>query len=263
MRILAVGDIYSVYGCECALKLIPKIKRQEHIDLVIANGENSALGNGITPESADMLFAAGVDVITGGNHSLRRKEIYDMLDESPFLLRPHNMVCDYGTGYRLIDLGRYSVAVINLLGHAFIERQETTNPFTAADELIERAKADGAKYIFVDFHAEATGEKKALGLYLDGRVSAIFGTHTHIPTADAQILPQGSGYITDLGFTGVENSVLGVKSSIIINRLKSGGCEKFEAAEGKCILNACIFDIGDNGLCTAVKQVIMREDANA
>ncbi len=260
MRVLAIGDIYSLIGCEFALKIIPKLKREENIDLCLANGENSALGNGITRESADMLFAAGVDVITGGNHSLRRKEVHEALDSNPFLLRPDNMVCDFGTGYRLIDLGRYSVAVINLLGQAFIERQETTNPFDAADKLIQKATEDGANIIIVDFHAEATGEKRALGLYLDGRVSALFGTHTHIPTADAQILPNGTGYITDLGFTGVENSVLGVKSSIIINRLKSGGCEKFEAAEGKCVLNGCIFDINANGLCDSVKQIIIREE---
>ncbi len=260
MRVLAIGDIYSLTGCEFALKIIPKLKKEENIDLCIANGENSALGNGITRESADMLFAAGVDVITGGNHSLRRKEVHEALDSNPFLLRPDNMVCDFGTGYRLIDLGRCSVAVINLLGQAFIERQETTNPFEAADKLIQKATEDGANIIFVDFHAEATGEKRALGLYLDGRVSALFGTHTHIPTADAQILPNGTGYITDLGFTGVENSVLGVKSSIIINRLKSGGCEKFEAAEGKCVLNGCIFDINPKGLCDGVQQIIIREE---
>ena len=260
MRILAIGDIYSEVGCKFALKIIPKLKREENIDLCIANGENSALQNGITPMSADMLFAAGVDVITGGNHSLRRKEAYEMLDNNPFILRPDNMVCDFGTGYRLIDLGKHSVAVINLLGQAFIERQETTNPLEAADKLIEKAKEDGAKYIVVDFHAEATGEKRALGLYLDGRVSAFFGTHTHIPTADAKILPCGTGYITDLGFTGVENSVLGVKSSIIINRLKSGGQEKFEAAEGCCILNGCVFDIDAKGSCTQVKQIIVREE---
>ena len=246
MRILAIGDIYSQIGCEYALKVIPKIKRKENIDLVVANGENSALGNGITPESADMLFAAGVDIITGGNHSLRRKEAYDMLDNNPFILRP-------------LDLGRCCVAVINLLGHAFMERQEVTNPFEAADALIEKAKSDGAKIIIVDFHAEATGEKRAMGLYLDGKVSIVFGTHTHIPTADAQILPNGTGYITDLGFTGVIDSILGVKSSIIINRLKSGGCEKFEAAEGKCTLNGCIFDIGEDGLCREVKQIILEE----
>lgn len=259
MRILAIGDIYSQIGCEYALKVIPKIKRQENIDLCIANGENSALGNGITPASADMLFSAGVDVITGGNHSLRRKEVYDMLDNNPFILRPHNMVCEAGEGYRLIDMGRCSVAVINLLGHAFMERHEVENPFEAADILIERAKNDGARIIIVDFHAEATGEKRAMGLYLDGKVSVVFGTHTHIPTADAQILPSGTGYITDLGFTGVIDSVLGVKSSIIINRLKSGGCEKFEAAEGKCTLNGCIFDIDNKGLCREIKQIILKE----
>lgn len=257
MKVLAVGDVCAPDGCRYALKQIPIIKREENIDFVIVNGENSAEGNGITPDSADMLFAAGADVITGGNHTLRRKEFFNTLDTNPFVLRPHNLKnAEAGTGYCLFDMGRAQAAIINLSGQIYLERVGADNPFLCVDELIERAKSDGAKYIFVDFHAEATSEKRAMGFYLDGHVSAIFGTHTHVQTADAQILPAGTGYITDLGMTGVINSTLGVKNDIIINRLRSGDMSRFEQASGECMLNGCVFDIDENtGLTKSVKLI--------
>lgn len=257
MKVLAVGDICSPDGCAYALKMIPIIKREEGIDLVIVNGENSALGNGITPDSADLIFAAGADVITGGNHTLRRKEFYDTLDSNPFALRPHNLKdTDIGSGYCLFDMGKSHAAVINLSGQIYLERLDTDNPFKCVDELLERAKSDGAKFIFVDFHAEATSEKRAMGFYLDGKVSAVFGTHTHVQTADAQVLPNGTGYITDLGMTGVINSVLGVKNDIIINRLKDNDMSRFEQASGECMLNGCVFDLDDStGLTKSVKLI--------
>lgn len=257
MKVLTIGDICSPDGCDYALKKISQIKRNENIDFVIVNGENSALGNGITPESADSIFAAGADVITGGNHTLRRKEFYDVLDTNPFVLRPHNLKeVDTGSGYCLADMGKFSVAVINLSGQIYLERVNADNPFICVDALLERAKCDGAKYIFVDFHAEATSEKRAMGLYLDGKVTAVFGTHTHVQTADEQILPCGTGYITDLGMTGVINSILGVKNSIIINRLRNGDQSKFEQESGACMLNGCIFDADEKtGLTRSVKRV--------
>ena len=257
MKVLAVGDVCSPDGCAYALKMIPVIKREESIDLVIVNGENSALGNGITPDSADLIFAAGADIITGGNHTLRRKEFYDTLDSNPFTLRPHNLRdTDIGSGYCLFDMGKYQTAVINLSGQIYLERLDTDNPFKCVDELLKRAKSDGAKFIFVDFHAEATSEKRAMGFYLDGKVSAVFGTHTHVQTADAQVLPNGTGYITDLGMTGVINSVLGVKNDIIIKRLKDNDMSRFEQASGKCMLNGCVFDLDDStGLTTSVKLI--------
>lgn len=257
MKVFAVGDVCAPDGCEYALKIIPQIKREEKIDIIIINGENSAAGNGITPQSAEMLFAAGANVITGGNHTLRRKEIFDTLEENPFVLRPHNLKeVDTGSGYCLLDMGRYTVAIINLSGQIYLERTNAENPFKCADELLEKAAQDGAKYIFVDFHAEATSEKRAMGVYLDGKVSAVFGTHTHVQTADAQILPNGTGYITDLGMTGVKDSILGVKSEIIINRLKNNDMSRFEQASGECMLNGCIFDIDeDTGLARAVKLI--------
>lgn len=257
MKVLAVGDVCAPDGCAYAIKTIPAVKREENIDFVIVNGENSALGNGITPESANSIFTAGADVITGGNHTLRRKEFYDMLDSNPFVLRPHNLTgAEAGSGYCLFDMGRCLAAVINLSGQIYFERSNADNPFKYVDDLINKAHADGAKFIFVDFHAEATSEKRAMGFYLDGRVSAIFGTHTHVQTADAQILPKGTGYITDLGMTGVIDSILGVKKEIIINRLKENDMSRFEQATGRCMLNGCIFDIDDvTGLTKSVKLV--------
>ncbi|MBE6786788.1 MAG: TIGR00282 family metallophosphoesterase [Ruminococcaceae bacterium] len=246
MRILAVGDVCGSIGCEYVRKTLPTLKRKYKIDMVIINAENSADGNGITPKSADYLLNIGADVLTGGNHSLRRAEVYDYLDSNDCVLRPHNLPdAQNGKGYCLVDFGKIQVAVINLSGKIFLDRLNASCPFAAADELCDKAKQDGAKIIVVDFHAEATSEKRALGLYLDGKVSAFFGTHTHIQTADSQILENGTGYITDIGMTGPIDSVLGVKKEIIINRLKDNDMSKFELANGECMLNGCIFEVDE------------------
>ncbi len=246
MRILAIGDVCGSIGCEYVRKILPTLKREKRIDMVIINAENSADGNGITPDSADYLLNLGADVLTGGNHSLRRAEVYDYLDQSECVLRPHNLAeLQNGKGYCVVDFGKLQVTVINLSGKIYLERLNVSCPFAVADELIEKAKSDGAKIIVVDFHAEATSEKRALGLYLDGKVSAFFGTHTHVQTADSQILEKGTGYITDIGMTGPIDSVLGVRKDIIINRLKSNDMSKFELADGECMLNGCIFEIDE------------------
>lgn len=260
MRLLAIGDVCGSIGCDEVRRVLPEFKREKNIDMVIINGENSADGNGILPASAESLFAGGADVITGGNHSLRRRQVYDYLDDKEFVLRPYNLSdAVSGKGYCFVDLGSTSVAVINLVGKMYFEKLNPSCPFKAADLLIERAKSDGARIIIVDFHAEATSEKRALGLYLDGRVSAFFGTHTHVQTADEQILKNGTGYITDLGMTGPLDSVLGVKSEIIINRLKDGDMSKFELAEGRCCLCGCIFDVdGVSGKTRGIERVFIK-----
>lgn len=246
MRILVIGDVCGSIGCQYVRKVLPTLKKEKHIDMVIINGENSADGNGVTPQSADYLFSLGADVITGGNHSLRRPEVYDYLDSNDFCLRPHNLSdCQIGKGYCVVDFGKTRVAVINLSGKIYLERLGSGCPFAAVDELIEKANEDGIRIILVDFHAEATSEKRALGLYLDGKVSAFFGTHTHVQTADLQILENGTGYITDIGMTGPKDSVLGVKKEIIINRLKNNDTSKFELANGDCMLNGCIFEVDE------------------
>ena len=262
MRILCIGDVCGSIGCRFLASSLPRIKREYGIDFTVVNGENSADGNGITPLSADMLFSAGADVVTGGNHSLRRKEVYETLDTNPFILRPHNLSdAEFGKGYCLMDFGHTLAAVINLSGRVYLENLKATCPFEAADKLIEQAQNDGAKIIIVDFHAEATSEKRALSIYLDGRVSVVFGTHTHIQTADAQILNGGTAYITDLGMTGPEDSVLGVKSSIIIDRFTGKNTnEKFVLADGKCILNGCVFEVENKtGKAISVHPIYIKE----
>lgn len=239
-----------------------RIKKENNIDFTVVNGENSADGNGITPYSANRLLNMGVDVITGGNHSFRREEMLEFYEHNPFVIYPDNIkATEFGSGYCLFDMGRILVAVINLSGKAFIDRLEIENPFKSADILVERAKKDGAAIILVDFHAEATGEKRAMGIYLDGSVSAVFGTHTHVQTADLQILPNGTGYITDLGMTGPIQSVLGVKSSIIINRLKDNDMSAFCLADGKCMINGCIFKIDEKtGKTIGVESISIKEE---
>ena len=257
MRILAIGDVCGSIGCEYVRKVLPTLKREKQIDMVIINGENSADGNGVTPYSADYLFGVGAHVLTGGNHSLRRSEVYDYLDSNDLCLRPHNLPeAQNGKGYCVVDFGRTQVAVINLSGKIYLEKLGAGCPFAAADELIEKAKNDGVKIIVVDFHAEATSEKRALGLYLDGKVSAFFGTHTHVQTADLQILENGTGYITDLGMTGPRDSVLGVRKDIIVNRLKSNDMSKFELATGECVLNGCIFEVDNTTGKTVAVELI-------
>ncbi len=238
-------------------KNLHRIKKEYNIDFTIVNGENSADGNGITRLSAEDLINIGADVITGGNHSFKRRESAELYEQNSNILRPDNIPnYNYGSGYCLFDLGKYSVAVVNLAGKIFLDRLGATEPLAAADRLIERARKDGAKIIIVDFHAEATSEKRALGFYLDSRVSAAFGTHTHVQTADIQILPGGTGYITDIGMTGPKQSVLGVQKEIIISRLKDGAQDKFELANGECMLNGCVFTVDEKtGLTKAAKLI--------
>lgn len=258
MKLLALGDVISEGGCNALNRLLPRIKKENGIDVCIANGENSALGNGILPSSADALISAGVDFITMGNHVFRRREIPDYLDEHNYIIRPYNMhpSCP-GNGIGIIDMGRYRIGVINLIGNAFFNASYD-NAFDSLDKAL--AEIDDCKIKIVDFHAEATGEKRALGFYADGRVSAFFGTHTHVQTADAQILPKGTGYITDLGMCGSENSVLGVEPECIIRSLKTGMPTQFKAKENNISINGCIFEIDEkSGLTKSICPITQRE----
>lgn len=240
MNILVIGDVVSAKGCEFLRETLPTLKKVKGIDLCIANGENSAVGNGITPFSAKFLFDSGVDFITTGNHVFRRREIYEMLDECSDIIRPANFhKSNPGRGYAVIDLGFTKVGVINLAGSFYMDRCD--NPFTCVDGILP--ELSDCKTILVDFHAEATAEKQAMGYYLDGKVSAVFGTHTHVMTADAKILPKGTAYITDIGMTGPKVSVLGVKLEISVEWLRTGMPARFDTAEGDCFMNGCIFEI--------------------
>ena len=260
MRILAIGDVCGSIGCRYLQSVLPKIKREKNIDAVIVNGENSADGNGITPESAAMLFNCGADIITGGNHTLRRKEVYDYLDENEFVLRPHNLPnASFGRGYGIVDFGFTRFAVINLSGKIYFEDKTIENPFTVADELIEKAKADGIKIILVDFHAEATSEKRALGLYLDGKASAVFGTHTHVQTADETVLSNGTAYITDVGMTGPEESVLGVDKAPAIEKQRLNVPVRFVEADTPCMINGVVVEFDEKtGKALKIERFIER-----
>lgn len=243
MRVLCIGDVVGTVGCNFLRKKLPQFKKLKSIDLVICNAENSADGNGILPTSADFLFSSGVDIITLGNHAFQRKEIHSYLDSEPYIVRPLNFPSPStpGKGYCVYDMGRTSVAVINLMGQEYMDAR-VDNPFYAVDNVL---KEIDSKIIFVDMHAETTSEKKALGFYLDSRVSAVFGTHTHVQTADECVLSGGTGYITDLGMTGPVDSVIGVKKEIIINRFRTKLPERFDYADGECMLNCVIFDIDE------------------
>lgn len=256
INILMIGDVVGSVGCKALRECLPLLKRELHADLVIVNGENSADGNGVLPSSANHIFDSGADVITGGNHSFRRRECYELLDSSPFLLRPANYPDSApGKGMCLIDRGAWRAAVISLCGVVYLE--PLACPFETVDRLVTQAKAEGAQLILVDFHAEATGEKKALGYYLDGRITALAGTHTHVPTADAQIFSNGTGYITDLGMAGPSQSVLGVKPESSIARLKGKIPLRFENAAGPCQISGALFTADrDTGKTISVKPVV-------
>lgn len=258
MRLLFVGDVVSEAGCVFLKKKLPGFKKAQEIDFCIVNGENSALGNGITPISAGDLLAAGADIITTGNHVLRRKEIYDMLDDSyPCVIRPANMHRSVpGRGAVVLEKRGMRLGVGNLMGSMYMDN--TDNPFDAADGLAEYFKAEGVKCSVVDFHAEATSEKRAMGFYLDGRVSALFGTHTHVQTSDAQILPAGTAYITDAGMTGVIRSVLGVKIENVTVRMRTGLPMRFDPAAGDCSVNCVAAELDEKtGRAVSVESFII------
>jgi metallophosphoesterase (TIGR00282 family) len=251
MKILAIGDVVSKAGCEYLKRQLPVLKREYQADTVIVNGENSAVGNGITPASANMIFESGADVITLGNHSLRRPEISDYLDEKEFIIRPYNYHPSApGKGITYIDRGYIKIAVVNLQGAVYLDN--IADPFEAADRALEEAKSEGAKLVIFDFHAEASSEKRAMAFYLDGRASVLFGTHTHVQTSDEQIMPCGLGYITDLGMTGPYYSVLGVTPERAIRKMKTNLPVRFTNPDGPCTIEGCFFEI-DNKTGKTVK----------
>lgn len=257
MRVLCIGDVVGSVGCDFLRKTLPKFKKINAVDFVICNGENSADGNGIIPASAQHLFTSSVDVLTLGNHSFQRREIYNFLDSEQCIIRPANFPSPStpGRGYCTVDLGRTSVTVINLMGQEYMDAK-VDNPFYCIDEILKNIDS---KIIIVDIHAETTSEKKAMGFYLDSKVSAVFGTHTHVQTADECVLSGGTGYITDVGMTGPVDSVIGVRKEIIINRFRTKLPERFDYADGECMLNAVLFDIDDKtGRCKSVERFDIR-----
>lgn len=257
MNILAVGDIVGDAGSAFLSNHLPSVKRLYGIDFTIVNGENSAKGNGIGVENAKSIFSAGADVITTGNHVWQKKEIFDFLDENANIIRPENYPKGVpGRGYTIIDCGKYSVCVINLLGNIYLEPVDS--PFEAADRVLNEIEGK-AKIIVVDMHAEATSEKKAMGYYLDGRVSAVFGTHTHVQTADEQILSKGTAYITDIGMTGAIDSIIGVKTDIILKKFLTRLPVYFEQADGDCMMNAVIISVDEKtGISQGIERITIK-----
>ncbi len=257
MKVLALGDIIGSIGCKFLRTQLPSLKQEKNIDLVIANGENSADGNGITPASAEHLFTSGIDVITTGNHAFRRKECYELYDSEDYLLRPANYPNGApGKGICIVDKGRFQAAVINLMGVVYLEHLNC--PFSIMDQLLQKTSLP--KIILVDFHAEATGEKGGFAYEYDGAVSAIFGTHTHIQTADEQILPLGTGFITDLGMTGPSRSVLGVKPELIIKKLRTKMPVRFDLSSGLCHLNGVVFEIDEKtGKTVSIERIQIKQ----
>jgi metallophosphoesterase (TIGR00282 family) len=229
VTVLFIGDIVGKAGRRLVHTLLRDLIHDYHADLVIANGENAAGGVGITPKIADQLFDAGINVLTSGNHIWQKKEIVDYIKREKRLIRPLNFPPDTpGRGSYVVPIrGAQSIAVINLVGRVFMEG--FCCPFRAVQEELESLKTTGATFL-VDFHAEATSEKQALGWYLDGKVGAVIGTHTHVQTADERILPQGTAYITDVGMTGAADAVLGVKKELVIQKFLTAMPVRFESS---------------------------------
>ena len=256
-RLLAVGDVVGEPGLDYLERHLRSLKKWKDVHFTVVNGENAS-GVGVTPKQAQLILDSGCDVITLGNHTWNKLQIADFLDECPYILRPGNYTSRVpGRGWGIYGGPRgLRVGVMNLIGRTEMDAN-FDNPFTVADKALKEADAD---VWFVDFHAEATSEKGAMGFYLDGRVQAVWGTHTHVPTADTQILPQGTGFVSDLGMTGPAVSVLGIPPHQAINRFLWGLPARYEAAEGPCKLNAVLFTVDtDTKQCVAVERVDIQE----
>jgi len=259
INIICIGDIVGRPGREVLAKVLPALRKAHAADLVIANGENAAGGSGILPKQAEEIFAAGVDVITLGDHVWDKPQVHPYLDENPHIIRPANFPDGVpGRGWVVAtSKSGVKVGVINLLGRTFM-RYNVNCPFRMLDTVLAGLK-EQAKVIVLDMHAETTSEKVAMGHYSDGRVSAVFGTHTHIQTADEKILPGGTAYITDLGMSGPYDSVIGQNKEKIIQRFLTSMPHKFEVAEGPAVLHGVIVTI-DAGTGKAGKIVRFQEN---
>jgi 2',3'-cyclic-nucleotide 2'-phosphodiesterase len=261
VNIVFIGDVVGKPGRRILARMLPALRREVGADLAIANGENSAGGFGITPETLDDLLAAGVDVVTGGNHTWQAREIYTLLDSHPRILRPANY--PPGTPGRGSGVFRSSgptpgaVAVLNLEGRVFM--QPLQSPFEVGRDEAERLRQE-ASVIIVDMHAEATSEKIALGWYLDGRVSAVIGTHTHVQTADERILPEGTAFISDAGMTGPRDSVIGMGRDEVLQRFLTLLPARFDVAAGPAQLNAVVVEVDDQtGRARRIQRVSRTE----
>lgn len=258
MKILAIGDIVSRVGRDSVMDYLDKNASQ--YDLIVANGENASHGNGMGRAAYEELSAAGIDAFTMGNHTWGSRDIANLMKYNDNIIRPANFdkSCPGCGGMLIKAKSGIQVGIINLIGQVYMPTP-ADSPFSAAEREVERLSKK-TDIILVDFHAEATSEKKAMGFFLDGKVSAVFGTHTHVQTADEIILPGGTGYITDLGMTGVYHSVLGMDKKIVVKRFCDGMPSKFEIATGKGEFSGCEFEIDENtGKTIAIKRISKRD----
>jgi hypothetical protein len=251
-----LGDVVGRPGRQALRGCLPRLREEREVDFVVANGENVAGGAGITPKTFEEILAAGVDLVTSGNHIYRQRDVLPLLSScEDRLLRPANYAARAaGRGYSIRpDRGGRRVGVLNLQGRVFMAPSE--DPFEAADRIVSELAGE-TDVILVDFHGEATSEKKAMGYYLDGRVAAVVGTHTHVPTADARVLPKGTGYVTDLGMTGPHESCLGVQSEIVLRKFLTGMPVRFDVASGDVRMQGLLVEVDPaTGLATRVERI--------
>lgn len=257
MIVLFLGDVFGKPGRLILERKLQTIIKENNVDMVIANGENAAGGIGISPDICNGLFDMGIDVVTSGNHIYKKREIYDYIVKQPRLLKPANYPPGTpGRGYYILShrkINEDNIAVVNICGRVFIENLDC--PFRCMDKILENIK-EKAQVIIVDFHAEVTSEKVAMGWYLDGRVSALIGTHTHVQTADERILPGGTAYITDVGMVGPRDSVIGVKKENIIERFLKLMPQRFLVANDDYLINAVLIDIDEkDGRANNIKRI--------
>ena len=253
--IVFVGDLVGGIGRRTLLDLLPVLRDRYEPTFVVVNGENSAGGLGITPAIADELLAAGVDVITLGNHAYHRREILPYLDRQPRLLRPHNYLRSHpGSGVGVVERDGVRLGVVNLAGNVFLNHGRPA--FPEAESILD-GLAGRADHVLVDFHAEATSEKIAMGWFLDGRATAVVGTHTHVPTADARVLPGGTAYITDVGMTGARGGVIGVKREQAVRSLSRQMSERFDTSEEDPWLMGVVIRCSRPGRADAIEQVLL------
>lgn len=260
VRILFIGDIVGSLGREAISEYLPKLKKAYHPQVTIANGENAASGRGITEKIYKKLLQDGVDVVTLGNHTWDNRDIFEFIGDAKKMIRPANFSDETpGKGMVFVKVNQLELAVINLQARTFMTAID--DPFKKADELVAQARKK-TPFIFVDFHGETTSEKQALSWYLDGRVSAVVGTHTHVQTNDARILPQGTAYLTDVGMTGPYDAILGMKKEPIIEKFKTALPKRFEVVEeGRTILSACLIEIDDQtGKAKRIEPIQISED---
>ncbi|QTU83566.1 TIGR00282 family metallophosphoesterase [Carnobacteriaceae bacterium zg-C25] len=260
MKLLFIGDIVGQIGRDTLKTYLPKLKERFKPQLTVANAENAANGKGITEKIYKDLLQSGVDMMTMGNHVWDNSDIFQFIDHANKLVRPANLSTHVpGVGYRLVKVNQITLAIVNLQGQVFMN--SSNNPFEVAQTLLEEIR-EHTSHIFVDFHAEVTSEKQAMGWFLDGKVSAVVGTHTHVQTNDARILPQGTAYLSDVGMTGAYDGILGLKRDGIINRFQTQLPTRHEVMDnGRYLLSACLIEIDDaTGKAKSIQNIMINED---